>query len=55
MASGGWVASASDSVKNDILLETCWMLKKMDLKEFDFDISLGIHDLETMANESLAC
>lgn len=29
------------------------MLEKMDLKEFD--IMPGIHDLETMTNESVTC
>lgn len=52
MTSAGWVASVLDHFKDDVFSETC-MLEKMDPKEFD--IMLGIHDLETMTNESVTC
>lgn len=53
MTSAGWVVSALDHFKDDIFSEICYMLEKMDPKEFD--IMLGIHDLETMTNESVTC
>lgn len=53
MTSTRWVASALGHFKDDVFSETCCMLEKMDPKEFD--IMPGIHDLETMTNESMTC
>ena len=51
MTSTAWFASALDHFKDDVFSETCCMLENMDLTEFD--IMPGIHDLETMTNESV--
>ncbi|KAL0587862.1 Cyclic AMP-dependent transcription factor ATF-4 [Plecturocebus cupreus] len=57
--SSEWLAvdalvSVPNNGKEDAFSGTDWMLEKMDLKDFDFDALLGIHDLETMPDELLA-
>ena len=55
--SSEWLAVdwlVSDNSKEDAFSGTDWMVEKMDLKEFDFDILFSKEDLETMPDELLA-